>query len=764
MSVPQILVLGVLALMGANYYMRISSSSQRYPASKPGAPEDATTRNLALARLHNQLKERDATIGELEAKLEEAQHSHRATLEAQPPKPEVPRPPEPAKKPPELKAVPSVAEPAESTAASTAVVVAAGGAASGELVDVPPDTVFPDKLRKCTKGSDLFISFSSGSMAAFALNWVANLRKTGITQILVGALDDKMLSIAEEEGVPSMPLDGSSIKNRGAANLRFDYSAYKRMAALKVAFYTRILTMGFNIWACDADTGWMGDPSVFIQEYPMQHVDMLTTTDCIDLEGDQKGGCWHVDHNTGLVYMRSRPAVLEFTAAWKKKIETTRDIMVRDQAALNLLMRENFRSKTWAPPPDVSPSWRLERRAGRGKRVALRLTQCAPRVRTAQGHAARAQHLPRVEREAQARAAAAQVLRQRPLLLRAAHVRQAGVAAPVCGAHDVPVRRLVQVPLRQAAADARGARVAGRPALVLHRRQVPRGRARGGGAAHRLPAQDVHHRRGGRALQQGGGAPAPRAARRPRARDRAQPHARAAAHALLLRQHLEGDEALPRRRRLRHDAALRLPRRPHHQPRRLVRRLAADRLPRAGLPLRPAAAARAGLVVDARPDPPDDRQRGAHRARAVRVEPRARARQRQGDLLRLRAARPAEPVAEPRTQARAVQPPLLPGGRDARLVRRAAPRLRPLLRAVLPRRARPPLPLQVPCAGARVPGRRQQPAPLLQGPAQRGGRDLAQRAPRRLPGHQSKPAQPALPRVRGQIQSEVNVRCQYWGV
>jgi len=50
--------------------------------------------------------------------------------------------------------------------------------------------------------------------------------------------------------------------------------------------------------------------------------------------------------------MRSRPAVLEFTAAWKKKIETTRDIMVRDQSALNLLMRENFRSRTWTPPPD----------------------------------------------------------------------------------------------------------------------------------------------------------------------------------------------------------------------------------------------------------------------------------------------------------------------------------------------------------------------------------------------------------------------------
>ena len=44
--------------------------------------------------------------------------------------------------------------------------------------------------------------------------------------------------------------------------------------------------------------------------------------------------------------------MLEFTAAWKTKIETTRDIMCRDQAALNLLMREGFRSKEWQPPPD----------------------------------------------------------------------------------------------------------------------------------------------------------------------------------------------------------------------------------------------------------------------------------------------------------------------------------------------------------------------------------------------------------------------------
>ena len=191
---------------------------------------------------------------------------------------------------------------------------------------------------------------------------------------MVGALDEGMTKICEEHGIPTLSIEANSIKNRGAANLRFDYSAYKRMAAMKVQFYSNILRLGFNVWACDADTAWMAHPAPsareapcgggaqrhscrreqapFVNEYPMQYVDILTTTDCIDVEGDTKGGCWHVDHNTGLVYMRARQGVLDFTAAWKQKIETTRDVMIRDQAALNLLMREGFRSKEWEPPPD----------------------------------------------------------------------------------------------------------------------------------------------------------------------------------------------------------------------------------------------------------------------------------------------------------------------------------------------------------------------------------------------------------------------------
>ena len=111
-----------------------------------------------------------------------------------------------------------------------------------ERVVVPANENLPAALRAMRKGTDLFISFSSANMAPFALNWVANLRRAGIglasstsTQVLIGALDDKMEGICKAQGIFVLPIQA----NLPGVNLRFDYSAYKRMAALKVASYTR---------------------------------------------------------------------------------------------------------------------------------------------------------------------------------------------------------------------------------------------------------------------------------------------------------------------------------------------------------------------------------------------------------------------------------------------------------------------------------------------------------------------------------------------
>ena len=58
-----------------------------------------------------------------------------------------------------------------------------------ERVVVPEGETLPEEMRMMRKGTDLFVSFASASMAPFALNWVANLRRAGLHSVLVGALD-----------------------------------------------------------------------------------------------------------------------------------------------------------------------------------------------------------------------------------------------------------------------------------------------------------------------------------------------------------------------------------------------------------------------------------------------------------------------------------------------------------------------------------------------------------------------------------------------
>ena len=74
-----------------------------------------------------------------------------------------------------------------------------------DLLDRPPGpaarSTDDDPLKRYRPGSDIFVSFASGSMAPFALNWVANLRKAGIDEVLLGSLDDSMLKIAAEQVV-----------------------------------------------------------------------------------------------------------------------------------------------------------------------------------------------------------------------------------------------------------------------------------------------------------------------------------------------------------------------------------------------------------------------------------------------------------------------------------------------------------------------------------------------------------------------------------
>ncbi len=96
---------------------------------------------------------------------------------------------------------PATAAPTPAAATRVATVPAVAAAVPA----VPPGpaarSTDDDPLKRYRPGSDIFVSFASGSMAPFALNWVANLRKAGIDEVLLGSLDDSMLKISAEQVV-----------------------------------------------------------------------------------------------------------------------------------------------------------------------------------------------------------------------------------------------------------------------------------------------------------------------------------------------------------------------------------------------------------------------------------------------------------------------------------------------------------------------------------------------------------------------------------
>ena len=84
-----------------------------------------------------------------------------------------------------------------------------------------------------------------------ALNWVATARKAGVEDLLIGALDARMMDECAKATPPApcVLINGGSISallhSDGAAqNLRSRPSLYPKMSVLKVGFYRELLSYG----------------------------------------------------------------------------------------------------------------------------------------------------------------------------------------------------------------------------------------------------------------------------------------------------------------------------------------------------------------------------------------------------------------------------------------------------------------------------------------------------------------------------------------
>ena len=203
----------------------------------------------------------------------------------------------------------------------------------------------PESVRNLPNGSDLVITFATGSVATMALNWASAARKAGVNDILIGALDELMMNECAKANQPCVLIRGGNIsrllsQDGAAQNLRSRPSLYPKMSVLKVGFYRELLSYGYNVWACDADAVLVGDPRPLMREPAWQGAHIAAATDCIDIPLDNRSPLLHCDLNTGLVYMRATPEVLDFVGRWRETIASAKELRIRDQAAFNMLLKQ----------------------------------------------------------------------------------------------------------------------------------------------------------------------------------------------------------------------------------------------------------------------------------------------------------------------------------------------------------------------------------------------------------------------------------------
>jgi len=164
-----------------------------------------------------------------------------------------------------------------------------------------------------------------------------------VKEVLIGALDQSMMDMCEKDNIPCILIEGGAITKalagRSAGNVRSDPKLYPKMSVLKVGFYNELLSFGYNVWACDADAVFANDPRAMMMEQPWNLADITIATDCIDVPGDNRYPLLHCDFNTGLVYMRARPEVIEFTDRWRETIANAKETRIRDQAAFNMMTK-----------------------------------------------------------------------------------------------------------------------------------------------------------------------------------------------------------------------------------------------------------------------------------------------------------------------------------------------------------------------------------------------------------------------------------------
>ncbi|KAJ4845033.1 hypothetical protein Tsubulata_023177 [Turnera subulata] len=188
------------------------------------------------------------------------------------------------------------------------------------------------------KDNVIVVTFGNYAFMDFILSWVKHLTDLGVSNLLVGAMDTKLLEALYWKGVPVFDM-GSHMST---ADVGWGSPTFHKMGREKVILIDAILPFGYELLMCDTDMVWLKNPMPYLARYP--DADVLTSTDqVVPTVVDDSLDVWQevaAAYNIGIFHWRPTESSKKLAKEWKDMLLA--DDQIWDQNGFNDIVRKQL--------------------------------------------------------------------------------------------------------------------------------------------------------------------------------------------------------------------------------------------------------------------------------------------------------------------------------------------------------------------------------------------------------------------------------------
>ncbi|KAF6158859.1 hypothetical protein GIB67_012502 [Kingdonia uniflora] len=206
---------------------------------------------------------------------------------------------------------------------------------------MPPLEAFrltKELVSRRVKDNTIIVTFGNYAFMDFIITWVKHLNDLDVSNILVGAMDTKLLEALYWKGVPVFDM-GSHMSTE---DVGWGSPTFHKMGREKVFLIDALLPFGYELLMCDTDMVWLKNPLPYFSRFP--EADILTSTDqVVTTVVDDRLENWQqvsADSNIGIFHWRPTDSAKLMAKEWKILLQD--DDKLWDQSGFNIVLRKKF--------------------------------------------------------------------------------------------------------------------------------------------------------------------------------------------------------------------------------------------------------------------------------------------------------------------------------------------------------------------------------------------------------------------------------------